>query len=119
MPFRRWFAEHDASHPVAYSILTLVVGVIAAMTISVVISVQASNRAIAQNIAQERQAQLERERLARELEVAQAERARLALCFVVQTQQNVYVEAAPSTPAGVKAREAWDYVALIFNCKKG
>jgi len=119
MPFRRWFADHDASHPVAYSVLTLVAGVIAVMVISVTISVQASNRAIAQNIAQERQSQLERERLARELEVAQAEKGRLALCFVVETQQNVYREAAPSTPAGRKAQEAWDYVASVFNCKKG
>jgi hypothetical protein len=101
MPFRRWFAERGAHHPVVYSMLTLAGGMLVCMVIAVGISVQASNRAIDRSIAQERAAR---------------EQQRAAACVLIDTMIEVYSQPTPPTITGRKARDAWKDLGVIFNC---
>jgi hypothetical protein len=99
MPFRRWYAEHGAKHPTAYSMLTLAVGMLACMAIAVLISVQASDRAI------------ERDRQSRQ-------EARKASCLLINQINNAYKEDPPVSTAGKNVAEAWTRVARAFGCDK-
>jgi hypothetical protein len=97
MPFRRWFAERGANHPVAYSMLTLALGMVVCMAIAVGISVQATKRAVAQ------------ERMSREQQ-------RGAACTVINRINEAYTEDPPVTKAGVNVAAAWRDLGRTFNC---
>jgi predicted histidine transporter YuiF (NhaC family) len=114
MPFRRYFEQRGAHHPVAYSMAVLALGMIVCMTIAVAISVQASNRAIEQGLARERE--IQRETLvARQL---QSERTRAIVCTVITAQAAVYERTEPISEAGEEAAKAWRLLAGTFQCQE-
>lgn len=114
MPFRRFFERRGAAHPVAYSAATLALGVVVCMAITTVVSVQASDRAVRQSLAQERRA----EARAAEVERAARVRSQMTVCLVVRSMSEVYEEAPPTTPAGVRAAKAWTLLAKTFRCEE-
>jgi hypothetical protein len=93
MPFRRYFANRGAPHPLAYSMLTLAAGMLVCMIIAVTISVQASNRAI------------------RESEQGQ--------CETLQADVDAYTEVPPSSPAGIRQMQSKMERLRQLQCPKG
>jgi len=85
----------------------LAAGMFLTMVISVSVSIGQSKRAVTTAIAREKAAT-----------AAASEMARRAFCLVITTQQGVYVESPPSTPAGRGAAIAWDSLSAVFRCKE-
>jgi len=86
----------------------LAAGMFVTMVVSVVVSTGQARSAV--------RTAIEREKAAT---AAATEMARHAFCLVITTQQNVYQESPPSTPAGRGAAEAWDSLSAVFQCEKG
>lgn len=100
MPFRQFYRDRGSNHPVAYSILTLALGMLACMAISVIISVS-----------------LFRQSLQRERDALESNRR--ATCAVINAQAEAFRASEPVTDAGKRAAEAWENLAVRFNCTKG
>lgn len=123
MPFRRYFEDRGAHHPVAYSMAVLALGMITCMAITAGFSIQASKGAIQQSLAQERRAEakaaeLERAQAAAAAELARKQRVQTqaTVCLVVRSMAAAYGEEPPTMPAGKAAAKAWADLAETFRC---
>jgi len=105
MPLRRWFSDHGL--PAWYSWLAVVGLTVLSNLLTLVVVLNLSDNAV------------ENERIARETAAAEAqaaaERSRRGLCTVIKTQEEVF--STPSSPTGLKAREAWHDLGNIFRCE--
>lgn len=106
MPLKRWFESHGL--PPWYSWLVVIGLTLSSNVLTLIIVLQLSGRAV------------ESERAAREAAAAVAASAgevnRRAFCLVIETQEEVFSDAA--TPVGRKAGAAWNELGKIFQCEK-